>query len=481
MVRFIAPVRVAPLVAVSVGMVASLALPLTALAAEGEGGEGTTHWGLVFMMFAIVLLAGKMGDIVEKFDQPAVIGELLAGIILAVFGYMGWGLMDDIAANETMAFLASLGALLLLFSIGLESNLTEMRQVGLNATLVAIIGVVVPFALGTLVLGPIFFGSESTESLLFLGAALVATSVGITASVFRSVGITRSRAAQTVLGAAVFDDVLGLIVLAVVSAIASGGEVGPGMVTELVLKSFGFLAAALLIGTYAAKYLSRLFSLFSSGIGMKLAVALGMALSLGYLAEVFGLEPIIGAFAAGLILDAVYFDRYADPEFVEDLRQIPFHNATDEAAVNRLIARHRHTHVEDLIGHLNLVLVPIFFVHTGMQIDIGSLLKPELYVAAIVISLAAIAGKLVAGIAAKGDFHEKLLVGISMVPRGEVGLIFAATGQALGVLNEEEFSVIIIVVIVTTFIAPPFISRMSGREREQLKRQAIERQAMAEG
>ena len=477
--RSSARIRARSLAAVAVGVVTMLLLPLTALAAEGEGGEGTTHWGLVFMMFAIVLLAGKMGDIVEKFDQPAVIGELFAGIILAVFGYLGWGLMDDITTNETMAFLASLGALLLLFSIGLESNLAEMRQVGLNATLVAIIGVAVPFALGTLVLGPIFFGSESHESLLFLGAALVATSVGITASVFRSMGITRTRAAQTVLGAAVFDDVLGLIVLAVVSALAGGGEVGPGMVTELVLKSFGFLAGALLIGAYAARWLSRFFSTISTGVGMKLAVALGMALALGYLAEVFGLEPIIGAFAAGLILDAVYFERYADPDFVEELREIPFHNHTDEAAVNRLIARHRHTHVEDLVGNLNMVFVPIFFVHTGMQIDIASLLKPELYVAALTISAAAIVGKIVAGFAAKGDLHEKLLVGITMVPRGEVGLIFAATGQALGVLNEEEFSVIIIVVIVTTFIAPPFISRMSGREREQLRRQAAE-QAAAE-
>jgi Kef-type K+ transport system membrane component KefB len=475
--RSTASVRFASLVAIALGVFAVLATPLPALAAEGEGGESEHHWGIVFLMFAIVLLAGKMGDIVEKFDQPAVIGELLAGIVLAVFGFLGWGLMDDITDNQTIAFLASLGALLLLFSIGLESNLAEMRQVGLNATLVAVIGVAVPFALGTLVLGPIFFGSESFESLLFLGAALVATSVGITASVFRSMGITRTRAAQTVLGAAVFDDVLGLIVLAVVSALASGGDVDAGMIGVLILKSFGFLAGALVVGSWAATLLSRLFAMFSSGVGMKLAVALVMALSLGYLAEVFGLEPIIGAFAAGLILDAVHFDRYADADFVQDLREIPFHNETDQATVERMIARHRHTHVEDLIGNLNMVFVPIFFVHTGMQIDIASLLKPDLYVAAIVISIAAIVGKIVAGIAAKGDLHEKLLVGISMVPRGEVGLIFAATGQALGVLNEEEFSVIIMVVIITTFIAPPFISRMSGRERQELRKQAMERAA----
>jgi len=145
-----------------------------------------------------------------------------------------------------------------------------------------------------------------------------------------------------------------------------------------------------------------------------------------------------------------------------------------------MIARLRHSHIDDMVGSLNLVFVPLFFVHTGMQIDIASLLRPDLYLAAIVISAGAILGKILAGVAAKGDFHEKLLVGVSMIPRGEVGLIFAATGQALGVLNEEEFSVIILVVIITTFISPPFISRISVRDRQELRERAMDR-AAAEG
>lgn len=454
---------------------AAIALPVTAMtavAAETNGEGGVHHWGEVFLMFAIVLVAGKIGNIVEKRGQPAVIGELLAGIVLATLGYIGWGLMDEITVNETIGFLSSFGALILLFSIGLESNLTDMRRVGVNALLVAAIGVVVPFVLGTYVLGPIFYGDESLNARLFLGAAMVATSVGITASVFRSLGITRTRAAQTVLGAAVIDDVLGLIVLAVVSALASGGDVGPAMIAELALKSFGFLAGAIVIGTLAAGWISSIFSYISTGVGMKLAVALSLALGLGYLAEVFGLEPIIGAFAAGLILDAVHFRRYADPDFVRDLRRLEFEDEADRGAVNRIISKHSHSHVEDLIANLNLVFVPIFFVYTGMQIDIGSLLQPELYVIAIIISIVAIAGKVVAGAAAKGDNTERLLVGISMVPRGEVGLIFAATGQSLGVLSDELFSVIILVVIITTFIAPPIITRLGARVAAQQAQQA---------
>lgn len=417
-------------------------------------------------MFAIVLMAGKVGNIVEKVGQPAVIGELFAGILLAVFGYMGWGLMGDIARNETIGFLSSFGALLLLFSIGLESNISEMKRVGVNALLVALIGVVVPFALGTFVLGPIFFSDESSNARLFLGAAMVATSVGITASVFRSLGITRTRAAQTVVGAAVIDDVLGLIVLAIVSAVAGGGDVDAAMITELVLKSFGFLGGALILGTITAAPVSRLFSVISAGIGMKIALVLSLALGAGWLAELFGLEPIIGAFAAGLVLDAVHFSGYADPKIVHELEAIEMADERDREALESVLIRHRHAHIEDLVGILNMIFVPIFFVYTGMQIDIGSLLQPELYAVAGAVSILAIGGKLLAGVAAKGSVQEKMLVGISMVPRGEVGLIFAATGRSLGVLSDELFSVIILMVIITTFVSPPLIGRFGSSVKE---------------
>jgi Kef-type K+ transport system membrane component KefB len=434
--------------------------------AEGGHGEGAAHYGLIFLMFAIVLIAGKIGNYVEKFGQPAVIGELLAGIGLAAAGYFGWNLVDDIANDDTIGFLSSLGALILLFSIGLESNIKEMSKVGLNALLVAIIGVVVPFVSGAFILGPIFYGDESTNAKLFLGAALVATSVGITASVFRSLKIQKTRAAQTVLGAAVIDDILGLIVLAIVSALASGGEVTAGLIAELSLKSFGFLAGALILGSVLADPISKLFKSIHQGIGMKLAVAMGFALVFGFLAEEFGLEPIIGAFAAGLLLDAVHFDYFEEPEAVKDLKELEFKEKKDREAVLRLIKKHKHSHVEDLIGNLGLIFVPIFFVYTGLQIDFASLLEPKLYVIAAIISVVAVFGKLLAGLPAKGGKNEKLLVGMSMVPRGEVGLIFAATGQALGVLTDELFSVIILVVIMTTFVAPPLIKILGQKAVE---------------
>lgn len=433
-------------------------------ASTSEGSHSVVHFGIIFAMFALVLVAGKMGNAIERIGIPAVLGELLVGIALSAVGYFGWTFIDEVRASDIIAFISSFGALLLLFSIGLESNLHEIKKVGKSAVLVALIGVVVPFVLGAYVLGPIFFGDEGSTARLFLGASLVATSVGITASVFRTLQIQKTRAAQTVLGAAVIDDVLGLIILAIVSALAAGGDISAGLVLELSLKSFGFLAGALVIGGLLTKPLSKGLSKIHTGIGMKISLALGFALVLGFLAEEFGLEPIIGAFAAGLLLDAVHFESFADPEVVDDLRALEFEDKKDREKVLRLINKHKHAHIEDLIGSVGLVFIPVFFVYTGLQIEFSSLLEPKLYLIAGIISIFAVAGKMLSGWAAKGDLREKLLVGSSMVPRGEVGLIFAATGRGLGVLSDELFSVIILVVVITTFVGPGMIKHFGQRD-----------------
>lgn len=438
-----------------------------ALAAGNETmtSGGVVHYGLVFAMFAVLLLAGKLGNFVERYGQPAVVGELAMGIVLAALGYFGWGFVDEMLHSTIVGFLASFGALLLLFSIGLESNLTEMKKVGVNALAVALIGVIVPFVAGTYILAPLFFPEASTAAKLFIGAALVATSVGLTASVFRSLGLMRTRAAQTVLGAAVIDDVLGLIVLAVVSSIAAGGTVTATSVFGTALQSFGFLLGAILLGKVVARPISTMLSKVYPGIGMKVTFAVCFMLIFGYLAELFGLEPIIGAFAAGLILDQVHFRNFAEPEIVMDLRGLETESQTTKESLELLIAKHKNSSVEDLIHKIGLVFIPVFFVYTGMQISFGSLLQPKLYVTAGIIAAVAIAGKIVAGLAAKGKLKERLLVGSAMVPRGEVGLIFAATGKALGVLDDELFSVIVLVVVITTFVAPPLIKKMAHATR----------------
>lgn len=451
----------------SIALLLAVLSPLTAYAASSE--KPVVHFGIYFFMFAIVLLAGKLGGIVERFGQPAVIGELLAGIVLSALGYFGWGLIGQATDSTVISFVASFGALLLLFSIGLESNIHEMKKVGINALAVALIGVVTPFVIGAYVLAPMLFDNISSNTKLFIGASLVATSVGITCSVFRSLGMLKTRAAQTVLGAAIIDDILGLIVLAVVSALVTGGEVTVLGVMLITLKSFGFLAGAVILGSLLTGHISRFLRRIHSGVGMKVTLAIGFALLFGYIAELFGLEPIIGAFAAGLFLDAVHFKDFDDPGMVEDIKKLEFESSKDKTALMNIINKHREKHVDDLVNTIGHIFIPVFFVYTGMQIDFGSLLQPQLYVIAMFIAVVAFLTKLIAGFAAKGPLREKVLVGVSMVPRGEVGLIFAATGKSLGVLSDEVFSVIVLVVIMTTFVAPPLIKAIASSKIKRPK------------
>lgn len=440
-----------------------LIIPVSSFAA-GMPSEGESHGASIpftFLMLAILLVAAKFGGITEKFGQPSVVGELMAGIMLSVAGFLGFQLINDMRHNTSLEFLAELGAVILLFQIGLESNLSQMKKVGTRALMVALIGVVVPFSLGTFLLGPVFFPQASQVTYLFIGASLVATSVGITASVYQGAGVQKLKASQTVLGAAVIDDVLGLLILAVVSALASGGVVTPMFVATLSLKAFAFLGLAVIFGGTLAKYVSKIFNMINTGTGMKLALAITFALVFAYIASLVGLAPIVGAFAAGLILDQVHFKTFNLPEIAYDLKNLRGFNKEEKEKIDSLIEKHQHGHVEELVKNIGMLIVPVFFVFTGLMVDAASLLNPSVYIYGIIITVAAIAGKIIAGVAAEGTRLEKLFVGVSMIPRGEVGLIFAATGKALGAIPSDIFSTIILVIILSTLIPPTFINKLA--------------------
>lgn len=436
-----------------------------ALAAGGESGSSGGHgsFGSVFLLIAIMLLAAKMGGVVEKFGQPSVIGELFAGVFLSLLGFFGLGLIEDMKHSEILRFLAETGAVILLFQIGLESNIKSLAKVGPRSAVIAILGVVGPFVLGTWVFGPMFFEDAPFIAHLFIGATLVPTSVGIPASIFRSLGITKTKAAQTVLGAAVIDDILGLLVLAIVSAMATGSQLTAAQILTIAGEAFLFLAVSIVIGAVFAKKISTVFSKIHTGTGMKLSLAVIFALVYAYGATLFGLAPIIGAFAAGLILDAVHFDMFESPAIVGKLKALASRNKTLE----NIIHEQQHTHVEDMVSSLGLIFVPLFFAYTGLQIDINSLLNPKLYLIALVFGIAAIVSKLISGIAAEGSLVDKLFVGMSMAPRGEVVLIFAATGKALGAFSDDVFSVLVMTVMICAVATPGAITALSKKAMSQ--------------
>ena len=390
-----------------------------------------------FLVLAAILAAAKvLGEAAERIGQPAVLGELLAGVLLggSVFGVVPTGGVEA----ELIHVLAELGVLLLLFEIGLETDLREMFRVGPAALAVALVGIALPFAFGYAYwrYAPHFAsaGGDLVTAAIFIGATLTATSVGITARVLSDLGRMRTPEARIIIGAAVIDDVLGLVILSVVSGVAAGASVSFLGITRTLGIAVGFLVVAVVVGRFVAP---RLFDVIvRMRVRYVLVVAsIAFALGLAAVAGLAGSALIIGAFAAGIILSGTnQFDT-----------------------------------IEHEVRPVASIFTPIFFVSVGSSVNL-SLLDPTtpaaratLLTAGAIILLAVI-GKVAAGWAAPWARYRRLVVGVGMVPRGEVGLIFADIGRRAGVLGDEVFGAVLLMVMVTTFIAPPALKALFASE-----------------
>lgn len=424
---------------------------------SGHGNVATT-----FLWIAIILLLSKVGSVVEKFGLPAVLGELTLGMILGNMTLLHFDVFEPMKSDATLRFLAELGVVVLLFQVGLESNIATMKQVGLRALLVALVGVVVPFALGTYVVGPLVFtqGTETQTShaSLFLGATLTATSVGITARVFKDLRALKLTESRIILGAAVIDDIVGLMILSIVQSIVINGQVSLPDILYVAAVSFLFLAGGLIVGRYVGVPVAELISRINKSSATKLGFAMAVCLLFAYVAHSIGLAPIVGAFTAGLMLDEVFFKSFDGPSVIPKIKTA-LGGETNPLAqeVSHVLEEQSEKHLEEIIEPIGHFLMPIFFIMVGLDVRLDVLFQPSILAIALGVTVIAILGKLVSGIVG-GKGTNKWLIGWGMVPRGEVGLIFASVGKNLGVVNDELFSVIVIVVILTTLVTPPILS-----------------------
>ena len=421
----------------------------------------------VLVSLVFIYLASKLGgELSQLVNLPPVLGELVGGVIvgvsalhLLVFPETGAVAGDSVVVtilqqiaglnpessgevfasfSEVVSVLAELGVIILLFEIGLESDLRELQKVGAKAAIVAVVGVVAPFVAGTAGLMLIF--GMPTIPAVFAGAALTATSIGITSKVLSELGQLKSTEGQIIVGAAVIDDVLGIIVLAVVASLAKTGEVDVTNLIYLIVSATAFLLGSIFFG----KFFNKSFVAIAEKLqtrGNLVIPALTFAFSMAFLANVIHLEAILGAFAAGLVLDETDKRKELDQQILP---------------------------IAD-------ILVPIFFVSVGARVDL-SVLNPSsadnrqgLVIAAFLI-VVAIVGKIITGWAVVGkEKINRLAIGIGMIPRGEVGLVFAGIGAASGVLDKPLQAAIIIMVILTTFIAPPLL-RFAFQGQEEADR-----------
>jgi Kef-type K+ transport system membrane component KefB len=403
------------------------------LALAGAHGDPVAS---VALSLTVILLSAKLvGEIAVRLGQPAVLGEILAGVLLGNAHLVGFDGFSALRTDAAIDMLARIGVLLLLFEVGLESTVGQMLKVGLSSLSVAMIGVFVPFVLGWLT-GAWLLPQQGPLVHAFLGATFCATSIGITARVLKDLSREKTEEARIVLGAAVIDDVLGLLILAVLSGVVAasnqGGTLAYGDVAFTLFKATAFLVVALTLGVYLSPRLFHLVSRLRAR-GALLAVGLGFCFLLAWLADVIGLSPIVGAFAAGLVLEDVHFRDFKE--------------------------RGEHG-LEELVHPIASLLAPVFFVLMGLRTDLRALAAPGILGLAGVLTLVAIGGKAVAGLGAFGKGLDRLSIGIAMVPRGEVGLIFANVGLTLEVggkpvIDGPTFSAVVVMVMLTTLVTPP--------------------------
>jgi Kef-type K+ transport system membrane component KefB len=412
--------------------------PAAGVAAHGD------PVAFVLISLAVILLAAKLGgDLASRLGQPPVLGELVFGVLLGNLALAGFPVLEPLKNDPALDMLARLGVVLLLFEIGLGSTVAQMIAVGLSSFMVATLGVAAPFALGWGV-GAWLLPHASVYAHVFLGATLTATSVGITARVLQDLGRSASREARVILGAAVIDDVMGLVILAVVTGVIAAADAGVAPsyagVTWIVVKAVLFLAGSVTVGVIVSPMLFSLASLLRQR-EVLLAVGLAFCFTLSWLADAIGLAPIVGAFAAGLILEDVHYRKFLD-------RGEPS--------------------LEVQVHPLSSSLVPVFFVLMGMRTDLGSFLEPGVLGLAAALTAVAIIGKQACSLGVIGAGIDRISVGLGMIPRGEVGLIFANIGLALTVRGEpvidrSTFSAVVVMVMVTTLVTPLALKWSLGR------------------
>ena len=407
--------------------------------------RGTAHnldeLGWLALGLAVIVTAALIGgDLAARVGQPAVLGELLAGVLLG--NLPGLATIQFVGGDPYLDILSRVGMLLLLFEVGLDLSVRDLFAVGPSSLLVAVIGTASSLALGAGTAAALMPGAPAAAH-VFLGAAMTATSVGITARVLKDLGASRSGEAKIILGAAVVDDVLALVVLGAVTAWVGAGQGTAAFratsIVALVMKTVGFLVLAIVVGVGLTPTWFRLAARLRTR-GALLAVGLAFCFFLASAASAIGLAALVGAFAAGLVLEDTH---------------------------SEVFVQRGERPLSELLQPMTSFLVPVFFVLVGFRTNVAALGHPALLAFAAALTLAAVAGKLTCAIGVMNRGVKKLTVAVGMIPRGEVTLVFAALGSALRIgsaplLDERGYTAIVTVVILTTLVTPPALKWSMG-------------------
>ncbi len=401
----------------------------------------------MMVLILIIVVAKFGGELMGRLGQPPVLGELFMGVVLGNLNLFGITLLDPLKSSSPLRILAEIGAILLLFEVGVESDLVQLLAVGWSSLLVATLGVIAPMVLGYIVAAQLI-PDASWLSHLFVGGTLTATSVGITARVLKDLGKSNTKEARIILGAAVADDVIGLVVLAVISGLTTAAMAGSGSGSVSWMASLWIIVKAslfLILAVVAGRFWSQRVFSYAARLqvsGALLGLCICFCFVLATLAGLVGLAPIVGAFAAGVVLEEVHYQPFLE---------------------------RGERKVQELLFPLTTLIVPVFFVLMGFRVDLRSFSSGAVLGFAGLITAAAVIGKQICALGVLERGVDRLAIGVGMIPRGEVGLIFAGLGstmmlQGRPLLSQTTFSALVLMIMLSTFITPPLLKAVFERK-----------------
>jgi len=382
-------------------------------------------YALLFM--TIILSLAIFSFAKNKFNQPAVVFQLLIGVLISVLAHNHILFLQHIDQDQIVKFLALLGSIFLLFEIGLESNPSELRLIGIHSVPVILIGTLVPFVLGYIVVAPLVIKSSSFLSHIFIGALFAVTSTSISLSVLKEMGLVKSKVTQIILTASIVDDIFGLLMLTIITLIATTGDLNYVQISYTIILIVIFFIFCILFGTYVFPLINAKNSRNSNAQSLSLVA---YCIFFSWLAEFVGLESIIGAFLAGLLIKDEYKANY------------------------------------NLINQFGRIFTPMFFIYAGMQVNIIEATSFKILTYVAIFSAFAIFSKVFCGIFLPKTIN-KWLVGFGMIPRGEIGIIFAITGKQLGVIHQEVFTAILMMIMITSILTPILLNILAKHENNK--------------
>jgi Kef-type K+ transport system membrane component KefB len=404
------------------------------------------------LVLALIIAAAKIGgELLGRIGQAPVLGELLVGVLLGNLGLFGITALEPLRNNITLRLVGEMGAILLLFEVGVEADLGQLLAVGWSCLLVATLGVGTTLMLGYFVSSQLL-PDGGWLGHLFVSGTLAATSIGITARVLKDLGKSSTKEARIILGAAVADDVIGLLILALASGLVAAATVSSGAgvrwtaILWIVAKASIFLVLAVVVGRFWSQRMFLQAARLKVS-GALLALCICFCFALAALAGLMGLAPIIGGFAAGLVLEEAHYHPFLD---------------------------RGERKMQDLLFPINTLIVPVFFVVMGLRVDLRSFASPAVLGFATLATVVAILGKQACGLGVLERGVDRLAIGVGMIPRGEVSLIFAGIGSSVAlqgrpVLSQATFSALVLMVILTTLITPPLLKLVFERKGSPAK------------